>query len=128
MNSLEIFAPIWTKSCKLKNVQDFLTQDKCFQFPSFLARFIVVHFLDQLWNSPTGPRTSLPTTMKKIFCPDENFPFDAIASPSTYPCQSVSESFIVSDERLLSHLRVLRACLCLLLFRYKSKQKVLGMF
>ena len=29
---------------------------------------------------------------------------DAIASPSTNPCQSVSGSFIVSDWRLLSHL------------------------
>ena len=35
---------------------------------------------------------------------------DAIASPSTYPCQWVSGSLIVSDWRLLSHLRALWAC------------------
>ena len=35
---------------------------------------------------------------------------DAIASPSTYPCQWVSGSLIVSDWRLLLHLRALRAC------------------
>ena len=36
---------------------------------------------------------------------------DAISSPSSFPCQSVGESLIVSDWRLLSHLRALPACL-----------------
>ena len=48
-----------------KIFQDFLIQDKCFQFPSFLARFIVGHFPDQLWNSPTVPQTT--PLMRKTF-------------------------------------------------------------
>ena len=45
---------------------------------------------------------------------------DAIASPSTYPCQWLSGSLIVSDWRLLLHLRALRACFFVEPFPYKN--------
>ena len=49
---------------------------------------------------------------------------DAIASPSTYPCQWLSGSLIVSDWRLLLHLRALRACCKMLLTPHFSFTEV----
>ena len=84
-------------------------------FPKKWAVFIKLYPMSKARMSLSK---NLPQTSKKftqIYLPYLwHYATLAIASPSSYPCQWVSqwvsESFIVSDWRLLSHLRALQAC------------------
>ena len=67
--------------------------------------------LTQHGFSPSKQRANHEDHVCLCVCQGRHLSFsDAKASPSTYPCQSVSGSLIVADWRSLSHLPSLPAC------------------